>query len=155
MDTIYLTCEQIVLKLEDVRGIQPLFVEHYAQSSTTWFTIGVVALVCVTIIIVALIVKNILNAKCKHEKESKELVNLRKEIEKLKEKIVEKDEVKKKYTEKLSIFLEELSKNEKNSKMSGIGDEACKKYIDFLSDLAKNGSLTYNNLNNGDTAEKD
>ena len=155
MDTIYQTCGLMVLKLEDVSGSQPFVIDHYVQSSPTWFTIGIVALICITIIAIALIAKCVISTKYKNGKESKELKHIIEEVDKLKEKIVDKDEVKRKYTEKLAIFLEDLSKNEKNSKMKDISDKACKEYMNTLTHMAKDGNMDkYQSYENNDTPKK-
>lgn len=140
-DTIFCTCGMMAVNLEEANGIQPLIIEHTAESSATWFTLGVVALICITVTLVALISKRAINGKSEQTDKSGKVDDLEKKVKALEGKVVEKDEVKKEYTSKLANFLEDLSKNNENSKMKDINDPACQEYLDMLISLAKNGNL--------------
>ena len=152
-DTIFCTCGQTTVRMEDVKAIQPLIIEHTAESSATWFTLGIVALICITIIIVAVIIERTINGKSEQKDISGKVNDLKEKITSLEGKVVEKDEVKKEYTSKLANFLEDLSKNNDNSKMKDIKDPACQQYLKMLTCVAQTGSLDKFNLEN--TEEND
>lgn len=140
-DTIFCTCGQMTVRMEDVKAIQPLIIEHTAESSATWFTLGIVALICITVILVALISKRAFKEDDKKRKESKKENDNENVVNKPAGKDDETDKVKKEYTSKLANFLEDLSKNEKNSKMKDIDNPACQKYLEMLTSMAKKGNL--------------
>lgn len=139
IDTIFCIYGQTGVRMEDVKAIQPLIIEHTPESSATWFTLGIVALICITIIIVALIIKRTINGKSEQTDKSGKVDDLEKRVKALEGKVVE--EVKKDYTLKLANFLEDLSKNNENSKMKDIENSACQKYLEMLTSMAKTGNL--------------
>ena len=151
IDTIFCTCGQTTVRMEDVKAIQPLIIEHTAESSATWFTLGIVALICITIIIVAVIIERTINGKSEQTDKSGEIDDLKKKVKALEGNVV--GEMQKDYTSKLANFLEDLSKNKENSKMKDIKDPACQQYLKMLTYVAQTGSLDKFKLEN--TEEND
>lgn len=138
--TIYDTCGLMVVELEGVNGIQPFVIEHTTNTCGN-DAVTLAWIICGMIVFVSIIAASVILCWRSKEKESKKLKVLKTKVDELEGKIAEKDEVKKKYTALLATFLEELSKNENNSKMKTNNDPACQEYIKVLTILAKDGNL--------------
>ena len=150
IDTIFDTCGLMVVKLEGVNGIQPFVIEHTTNTCSN-DAVTLAWIICGMIVFVSIIVASVILCWRSKEKESEKLKDLKTKVNELECKISEKDEVKKKYTAQLATFLEELSKNENNSKMKKIDDQACQEYIKVLTALAIDGKLNnYKSNKNND-----
>ena len=127
-DTIFDTCGLMVAKLDGVNGIQPFVIEHTTRTSTTWASVVIAAMVCIAIVCIALIAARAI--KGWHERKIKHEENLKSPQDSNPSKPTEK--TKDEYLKQLLEFLEELSKNEKTSRVKGIDDPACEAYIRLL-----------------------
>ena len=139
-DTVFYKIDLLVNGHEKINDLCPVVIEHTTEVCCenavplTW-------IICGTIVIVVIIMA--LSLRGWHIRKTKiaELDELKKENEKLK-KANEKTKISKtEYTGKLATFLEELSKNDNNTKLQDIKSFACQEYIKLLVHLSQKGSM--------------
>lgn len=121
IDTIYKTYDMLVVKPDGVNGVYPLIIEHTAKTCSdnavtmVWIICGTCVILTIIIVAAMLLRRYSINKHTERERKGEQDFGIKKE-----------------YASNLISFLEELSKNEDKPKFKGIGDDSCKKYIEFL-----------------------
>lgn len=133
MNIVFDTCGLMVVKLEGVDGIQPFVIEHTTKTCITWTGVVIAAIVCLAIVIIAIVaadaIKEWEKRKIDHEEKC--------QTHKCSNPSMPAEKTKDDYLKRLLDFLEELSKNEKTSRVKEIDDPACKAYIRLLAKKAE------------------
>ena len=144
-DTVTYKIDLLVNGQETINNLCPFVIEHTTKTCGQ-NAVPLALIICCTIIIVAIIAAISIWGWHKRKNKIEKLADLRKENEALKKQNDRLQISKNDYTGKLASFLEELSRNDKNTRLQDIDSPACQEYIKLLVHLSQKGNMDdYNN----------